>query len=98
MTRRNATNRCSRTLTERGENVGQAAGFKRTSDDVRAPQRVEQVIARVVALAREAGADPVVTERVYRAMIGAFIEAELSEHAALGEQAQAPSGAPGAGK
>ncbi len=83
-------------LAERGEYVAQAAGFKRTSDDVRAPQRVEQVVERVVASAREVGADPVVTECVYRAMIGAFIEAELTEHAALGAQAQAPSGTPGA--
>jgi len=50
---------------------------------VRAPQRVEQVIAKVKALAVEADASPVVVERVYRAMIAAFIDAELAEHATL---------------
>lgn len=70
-------------LAERGAYVKQAAGFKKSSDDVRAPQRVEQVVGKAVALAQELGADPVVTERTYRAMISGFIEAELAEHSAL---------------
>ena len=70
-------------LAERGEYVKQAARFKKSTDDVRAPQRVEQVIGKVRGLAGELGADPEVTERVYRAMIAGFIAAELSEHATL---------------
>lgn len=70
-------------LAERGGYVAQAARFKNSSEEVRAPQRVEQVLARVTALAGELGADPEVTARVYRAMIAAFIEAELAEHRAL---------------
>ena len=70
-------------LAERGGYVKQAARFKNTADDVKAPQRVEQVIAKVVALSHECGANPTVTEQVYRAMISAFISAELDEHAAL---------------
>lgn len=70
-------------LAERGAYVSQAARFKKTTDDVKAPQRVEQVIAKVTSLARELGANPAVTEQVYRAMIAAFIQAELAEHAAL---------------
>ncbi|MES2604170.1 MAG: chorismate mutase [Pseudomonadota bacterium] len=70
-------------LAERGGFVKQAARFKKTTDDVKAPQRVEQVIAKVVALSAEMGANPAVTEAVYRAMIAAFISAELAEHAAL---------------
>ena len=70
-------------LADRGGYVKQAARFKNTTDDVKAPQRVEQVIAKVKSLARDLGASPLVTEQVYRAMIAAFIEAELSEHAAL---------------
>ena len=73
-------------LAERGGYVKQAAKFKQTTDDVKAPQRVEQVIAKVTALSREQGANPAVTERVYRAMIAAFIDAELAEHAALQAQ------------
>ena len=74
-------------LAERGAYVKQAARFKKSSDDVKAPQRVEQVIAKVTALSQELGANPVVTEQVYRAMIAAFINAELAEHAALKDQA-----------
>jgi len=70
-------------LAGRGAYVQQAARFKKTTEDVRAPQRVEQVVAKVTALAGELGANPSVTERVYRAMISAFIEAELAEHATL---------------
>lgn len=70
-------------LAERGGYVAQAARFKKTAAEVRAPQRVEQVIAKVTALARELGADAGLTERVYRAMIAAFIEGELAEHRAL---------------
>lgn len=72
-------------LAERGRFVAQAAGFKKTTDDVRAPQRVEQVIAKVRALSEQCGANPAVTEQVYRAMIAAFIEAELTEHATLNQ-------------
>jgi isochorismate pyruvate lyase len=68
-------------LAERGDYVMQAAQFKKTTDDVKAPQRVEQVIAKVRALAEELGANPSVTERVYRSMISGFIEAELAEYA-----------------
>lgn len=74
-------------LAERGGFVKQAARFKKTTDDVKAPQRVEQVIAKVTALSVELGANPTVTEQVYRAMIEAFIDAELDEHRALTESA-----------
>ena len=70
-------------LAERGGYVKQAARFKKTMDDVKAPQRVEQVIAKVTALSQELGANASVTEQVYRAMISGFINAELAEHAAL---------------
>ncbi|MBU2785014.1 chorismate mutase [Acidithiobacillus ferriphilus] len=70
-------------LAQRGAYVKQAAKFKKTTTDVKAPQRVERVIAKVVALSVELGANPTVTEQVYRAMIAGFINAELAEHAAL---------------
>jgi isochorismate pyruvate lyase len=74
-------------LAERGGYVKLAARFKKTTDDVKAPQRVEQVIAKVTALSAELGANTLVTEHVYRAMIAAFIEAELAEHRTLAETA-----------
>ena len=70
-------------LAERGRFVSQAARFKKDTDGVKAPQRVEQVIAKVRGLAESVGASPEVTEQVYRAMIAAFIEQELADHAVL---------------
>jgi nicotinamidase-related amidase/chorismate mutase len=66
-------------LAERGRYVREAARFKTSENAVRAADRVEQVIARARSTAAEFGADPAVAERVYRAMIEAFIEAELDE-------------------
>jgi len=73
-------------LARRGHFVTQAAAFKKTTDDVRAPARVEQVITKVRGLASETGASPDVVERVYRAMIAAFIDEELKTHSALTAQ------------
>jgi len=70
-------------LAERGRYVSQAARFKKDTDGVKAPQRVEQVITKVRELSETVGANPEVTEQVYRAMIAAFIEQELAEHRAL---------------
>jgi isochorismate pyruvate lyase len=70
-------------LADRGRYVSQAARFKKDTDSVKAPQRVEQVIAKVRGLSEAAGANPEVTEQVYRTMIAAFIQQELAEHAAL---------------
>ena len=64
-------------LAERGGYVLAAARFKSQAAEVPAPQRVEQVIAHVRALAEAHGALPEVVERTYRAMIAAFIEAEM---------------------
>jgi isochorismate pyruvate lyase len=70
-------------LARRGDFVAQAASFKKTAEEVKAPNRVEQVIAKVISLAQEQGANPEVVESVYRAMIAAFIDAELNEHSRL---------------
>ena len=64
-------------LAKRGGYVLAAARFKDSAAEVPAPQRVEQVIAQVRALAEAHGALPEVVERTYRAMIAAFIEAEM---------------------
>jgi isochorismate pyruvate lyase len=74
-------------LAQRGKLVTQAANFKKTTDDVRAPARVEQVIDKVRGLAEEAGASAAVVEQVYRAMISAFIAEELNAHAKLTQEA-----------
>ena len=65
-----------RLLAERGRYVLTAARFKKTAEDVKAAQRVEQVVARVRALAEAQGGLPDVVERVYRELIEAFTDAE----------------------
>jgi isochorismate pyruvate lyase len=70
-------------LAERGAYVKQAASFKRNAAEVAAPQRIERVIAKVLDLAPELGADPHVAEMTWRAMMAAFIQSELAEHAHL---------------
>lgn len=63
-------------LATRGSYVLAAAKFKRSEAEVTAPQRVEQVIARVRAMAQAQGASADVVERVYRELIAAFTDAE----------------------
>jgi isochorismate pyruvate lyase len=65
-------------LAEREGLVRRAGRLKADTDAVRAPGRVEQVVAKVRAMATEAGASPDVVERTYRAMIAAFIDLELT--------------------
>ncbi|GHE87673.1 hypothetical protein GCM10017786_19330 [Amycolatopsis deserti] len=73
-----------RLLAARQSLVRSAAAFKTDEQAVRAPGRVEQVIASVRERAAAAGLAPEVAEPVWRAMIGAFIDLEMSEHARLG--------------
>lgn len=67
-------------IAERQKWVVVAGSLKKNEDAVRAPARVEQVIAKVRALAEEAGASPEVVERTYRALIAAFVDLELDHH------------------
>lgn len=69
-------------LAERQQYVKHAAALKRGegADAVRAPSRVEDVIAAVRSRAAAAGLAPEVAEATYRAMIDAFIELELVVH------------------
>jgi chorismate mutase len=70
-----------RLLADRESLVRAAAAFKSDAAAVRAPDRVEQVIATVRERASEAGLSPTVAESVWRAMIAAFIDLELDQHA-----------------
>lgn len=63
-------------MAERAGYVHQAATFKTSAADVEAPKRVEQVIAKVRAIAVECGLEPEVADVTYRAMISAFIKVE----------------------
>ncbi len=72
--------RIVRLIAERQQWVVRAGSLKTDEQAVRAPARVEQVIAKVRALAEEAGASPEVVEAAYRALVSAFIELELDHH------------------
>ena len=72
-----------RLIGERSNFVKQAANFKRDSNEVKAPQRVEMVIIKVRKLAEEYNVSPDIVEDIYRNMINAFINFELKEHESL---------------
>lgn len=67
-------------IAERSTYVSQAANFKKTTDDVKAPERVEMIIEKMRGLAKGNNLNPDIIEVVYRNMINAFINMELEEH------------------
>ena len=67
-------------IAERSFYVKQAAKFKKDTNDVKAPNRVEAVIQIVRKLAENDGLAPDIIEIVYRNMINSFISMELKEH------------------
>lgn len=76
-------------IAERAPYVTRAGQLKSRAADIPAPARVEEVVRRVRARARELGAPPEVVERTWRAMIAAFIQFELAGH-----PTSSPPGAP----
>lgn len=70
-------------IAERSTYVAQAASFKKNSDEVKAPQRVEKVINKVRDLAHENNVNADIVENIYREMINSFIKFELAEHEKL---------------
>jgi isochorismate pyruvate lyase len=66
-------------LARRQDLVRQAGAQKRDEAAVRAPDRVDEVIVKVRALATQSALHPHVAEATYRAMIAAFIDLELSD-------------------
>ena len=59
--------------------VKQTARFKKSDNEVKAPARVEAIIAKVRILAAENNLDADIAEAVYRTMIDGFIKKELKE-------------------
>lgn len=68
-----------RLIAERGTFVVQASNFKKSEDGVKAPNRVETIIAKVRGKAEEYGASPDMVEALYREMISRFINMEMEE-------------------
>lgn len=67
-------------LSQRSYFVRQAAKFKKSKEDVKSPERIEEIIRRVRRLAEEYGAPPDIVENIYRAMIDNFINYEMNEY------------------
>jgi isochorismate pyruvate lyase len=63
-------------LAERAGYVAQAGRLKDSRDKVVDVPRIEQIIAKVRALAGDEGMDSDLAERIYRAMIDAYIAYE----------------------
>ena len=72
-------------LAERGSFVHEAGRFKANPDAVDDPKRVEQIIAKLRAIAAEDHVAPAVVEATYRALIAAFTE---EERKSVAEQTQ----------
>ncbi len=75
-------------LAKRQEWVVKAGHVKRDDDEdaVRAPDRVEEVVRKVLDLADAHGLAPSVAERTYRPMIQAYIELQLDVHRSLQQE------------
>ncbi len=56
-------------ISQRSRYVKQAAKFKKTAQDVKAPLRVEEIISKVRGLAVENHLEPDIIEKIYRTMI-----------------------------
>ncbi|MDL5503962.1 MAG: chorismate mutase, partial [Candidatus Methanoperedens sp.] len=67
-------------ISQRSRYVAQAAKFKKTTQDVKAPSRVEEVISKVRDIAVEHDLDPDIVEKIYRTMISCFIDYEMKVH------------------
>ncbi|SHF34875.1 chorismate mutase [Dysgonomonas macrotermitis] len=63
-------------ISERSFFVNEAARFKKNEQEVEAPHRVEEVIGKIRHVAVSKKLNPNIAEKVYRAMIGVFIEQE----------------------
>lgn len=69
-------------MAERQKYVGEAGRFKKDPAAVSAPARVEAIIVKVKALAKDVGLAPDVAEKTYRALIAGFEDYERAEWAA----------------
>lgn len=74
-------------LAERSGYVAQAARIKQHADQVHDQARIDFIVARVKAMARELDAPEAVVEAAYRALIAASIEFERGEFVRIREEA-----------
>jgi isochorismate pyruvate lyase len=68
-----------RLLAERSFCVQKATQFKNTTEEVKAPDRVRQVIEKSRLRAESFGLNPDIAEAIYRTIINSFIQKEKEE-------------------
>lgn len=66
-------------LAERQGYVAQAARLKQNYEDVVDEERIEYIVARVRTMAVQAGLEPDIAERTWRAMMSGYIDFEHRE-------------------
>ena len=74
-------------MAERSGYVAQAARIKQDAGQVHDQARIDFIVERVQAMAKEQGAPEAVIAAAYRAMIDAFIEFERGEFKRLRQEA-----------
>lgn len=72
-------NQIVKLIAERSTFVKQAARFKKDSEGIKAPQRVDAIIQKVRALADEYSVSADLVESLYRQMIAGFISMEMDD-------------------
>ena len=63
----------------RNNYIKQAAKFKNTVDEVKNPERIQQIIAKVRHKALESGMSANLLEEIYTIMINEMVESEIAE-------------------
>ncbi len=72
-------------IASRAKYIHQAASFKNTVEDVKAPARVEEVIQNVRSQALALGMSPNLVNDIYKLMIEDMVESEIAEFRNLGD-------------
>ena len=66
-------------IAQRNQYIRQAASFKESIDEVKAPQRIEAVLQKVRHKALALNLSPNLISKLYEIMIDDMVEAEISE-------------------
>ncbi len=66
-------------IATRNDYIHQAAGFKNSVEDVKAPDRVDFVLQKVRHQALSAGVNPNLVSKLYEIMIEEMVESEIAE-------------------
>ncbi len=66
-------------IAKRNEYIKQAAKFKQSIEEVKSPDRIEEVMQHVRSLAISLGVNPNMIEDLFKIMIDEMVETEIAE-------------------